>query len=98
MPKTPKIQDNLDKQLLEAMLNYELNNTRPKNPSDCQVRLEANRNILVRLEEFIEKNPDLRFIQALWAVGIIERDQDKFYEESVDTERKLDKTLLTSKS
>ena len=56
-------------------------------------RLPANREILKILSEYIDKNPDLRFIQALWALKIIDRDEpgiiDRFHEESMDTLKKL---------
>ena len=48
-------------------------------------RLEANREILLRLEGFLEANPDLRFIQALKVLAIIDEGKDKFHEESTQT-------------
>lgn len=53
--------------------------------TNYMTRLEANREIIIKVEDFLEKNPDMRFIQALWALNIIERDRDKFYEESETT-------------
>lgn len=53
-------------------------------------RLEANLKIVYYLEEFFKQNPDMRFQQALYGLNII-TNEDKFYEESVDTyERLLD--------
>lgn len=46
--------------------------------------------ILKIIEEEIEKNPDLRFIQLLWKLKIITR-EDCFYEESSETYKKLKK-------
>lgn len=59
-------------------------------------RQEANMNIIEAIKETAEAHPELRFIQLLWALGIINRDGqgnilDKFYEESVDTLSKLQK-------
>ena len=48
-------------------------------------RLEANREIILLLEDFLERNPDLRFVQALHALRIIDGNKDKFYEESKET-------------
>lgn len=49
-------------------------------------RIEANRKLLGLLEEALCKNPNLRFIQALWGLKIIDYDNngdiiDRFYEE-----------------
>ena len=35
-------------------------------------RLEYNRKLLKELESYIENNPNLRFIQALWGMKIID--------------------------
>lgn len=54
-------------------------------------RLQANRQILELLSDYIEQNPDIRFQQALWNLNIITRTgyakdkvliEDRFYEES----------------
>lgn len=57
--------------------------------SGCD-RLESNKEILIRLEDFLEANPDLRFIQALRALDIIEEGKDKFYEESQTTLKNIE--------
>lgn len=49
-------------------------------------RQKYNLEILGKLEGFLKEHPDFRFIQALWALGIIDRDEnnliiDRFYEE-----------------
>lgn len=49
-------------------------------------RQENNLKILQKLFALIMEEPDLRFIQALWTLGIIDRDgsleiRDRFYEE-----------------
>ena len=57
-------------------------------------RYEANKKILNILAQTIENNHDLRFIQVLWKLGIINicNDcfiEDRFYEESETTLKKL---------
>lgn len=47
-------------------------------------RYENNKKILTKMAEFIEKCPDMRFIQILWALGIV-NSEDRFYEESEKT-------------
>ena len=47
------------------------------------------------ISQYLLKNPEIRFIQALWSLGIIDRDScgvivDRFYEKSEDT---LDRIL-----
>lgn len=59
-----------------------------------RLRQESNLSILDEINEAIVKYPDMRFIQILWSLGIINRTstgyiEDKFYEESVDTLDKL---------
>lgn len=56
-------------------------------------RKEENKKLLKVLADYLENNPDIRFIQALWALGIIDREVidtsgfetsfivDRFYEE-----------------
>ncbi len=64
--------------------------------NDTTTRRKYNELILRELERAIKENPDLRFIQALWAVGLIDSDSqrdaegrfkviDRFFEESVAT-------------
>lgn len=53
-------------------------------------RLENNLKIVEEIRKFLYAYPDMRFIQALWALGIITRDkdfniEDKFYEEPGQT-------------
>ena len=48
-------------------------------------RIEANREILKRISEIVERFPDWRFHQILQNMGIENVGADKFYEESVDT-------------
>ena len=57
-------------------------------------RQEYNIKILQRLFSLIMNEPDLRFIQALWALGIIDRNndmeiKDRFYEEPEDTFKRV---------
>lgn len=49
-------------------------------------RQEANNKILNTLKVYLDKYPDIRFIQALWNLGLIDRNDstyivDRFYEE-----------------
>lgn len=53
---------------------------------DKKERKESNLILLKQLEAVLKSNPDLRFIQALFALRIIDQDQngnivDRFYEE-----------------
>lgn len=57
-------------------------------------RKEANQKLLEILKETLENNPELRFIQALWALNLIDMHSmgniasdivDRFYEESSTT-------------
>ena len=61
-------------------------------------RKQYNLEILNKLQEFLKEHPDFRFIQALWALDIIDRDEnnliiDRFYEEPDKTLGKVDKSL-----
>lgn len=51
-------------------------------------RYEYNKKILNIIKNEIEKNKDLRFIQLLWNLNIIDH-EDHFYEESKETFDKL---------
>jgi len=55
-------------------------------------RAESNKQIINLLDQFFKENPTIRFIQALHALSIIETD-DKFYEESTLTIKKLRECL-----
>lgn len=48
--------------------------------------------ILSQITDYIDKHPDVRFIQALWNLGIIDKN-DNFYEESECTLNKMKKGL-----
>lgn len=57
-------------------------------------RLKANEKILKILEQYINEHPDMRFIQILWALDIINMEnewliEDRFHEESEKTLEKL---------
>ena len=61
---------------------------------NTNMRQKYNLEILKKLQDFIEKHPEYRFHQALWAAGLVTRDKDlniidKFYEESEVTFDKL---------
>lgn len=67
-------------------------------------RKEENEKILGILKDYLESNPDVRFIQALWALGIIDREVidgsaheiyvpvDRFYEEPNETLKRITRT------
>lgn len=71
-------------------------------------RIEANKELLEILRETLCKNPELRFIQALWNLKIIDKEPswnpgevnppiDRFYEESVRTLERVETELIFSK-
>ena len=69
------------------MVNNMLNTT---------TRYENNVKILKYIAKYIDNNPQQRFIQILWNLGIINRNEydsmnieDKYYEESEITLKKL---------
>jgi uncharacterized membrane protein YkoI len=59
-------------------------------------RQEANKEILRRLEEIINKSPDLRFTQILWACGIevYSSGKDIFHEEPQKTLKRITDSSL----
>lgn len=69
--------------------------------STIKTRKEYNKKLLLLLEEEIDKNPEIRFIQLLYNTGIIGEKQDRFYEESKLTyhkvKRRLEKDLTEGK-
>lgn len=63
-------------------------------------RKEENEKLLKILKDYLEANPDIRFIQALWNLRIIDRDPvwnpgeinppiDRFYEEPGETLKRI---------
>lgn len=56
-------------------------------------RLKNNQEILQILNDTALKYPDMRFIQILWVLGIINKKdfliEDRFYEESEETLQKI---------
>lgn len=56
--------------------------------SKIKKRQVANLGIISLLSNIVEKHPELRFCQIL---TILNLDRDKFYEESVDTLKELQK-------
>lgn len=66
-------------------------------------REEYNLKILNILESFLKEHPDFRFIQALWALNIVNRNEnnqiiDRFYEESNITLDKIKNAFNKSNS
>ena len=70
---------------------------------ELKFRYKNNLIILNILREYLENNPDIRFIQALWNLGIIDRDSiwnigeinnpiDRFYEEPDETLKRISRT------
>lgn len=60
---------------------------------DKNERKENNLKILKKLESYLNKYPDIRFIQALWSLYIVD-ELDRFYEEpSVTIKRMVNKGL-----
>lgn len=56
-------------------------------------RKENNLKILKKLESYLNKYPDIRFIQALWSLHIID-ELDRFHEEpSITIKRMVNKGL-----
>lgn len=66
-------------------------------------RQEGNERLLELLREYLINNPDIRFIQALWNLRIIDRDPiwnpgeisnpiDRFYEEPEETLKRISRT------
>ena len=51
-------------------------------------RLEANRELLKLVSTVVEMYPDWRFQQVLWNMSIVDG-TDKFYEEPVDTLKRV---------
>ena len=60
-------------------------------------RQEYNLKIIQKIFALVMEEPDLRFIQALWALGVIDREnssldiKDRFYEEPEDTLERMEK-------
>ena len=60
---------------------------------DKNERKENNLKILKKLESYLNKYPDIRFIQALWSLHIVD-ELDRFYEEpSITIKRMVNKGL-----
>ncbi|MGM9530405.1 hypothetical protein [Intestinibacter sp.] len=60
---------------------------------DKNERKEDNLKILKKLESYLNKYPDIRFIQALWSLHIVD-ELDRFYEEpSITIKRMVNKGL-----
>lgn len=61
---------------------------------EYQHRQENNLAIVEELRKYFEEYPQMRFIQGLWSLGIINRDkyfviEDRFYEEPGQTLEKV---------
>lgn len=60
-------------------------------PAKHSDRSKYNLEILEEVKKFLEKQPDMRFIQALWALNIVGK-EDRFYEEPEITLAKVKKS------
>lgn len=60
-------------------------------PAKHSDRSKYNLEILEEVKKFLEKQPDMRFIQALWALNIVDK-EDRFYEEPEITLAKVKKS------
>lgn len=57
-----------------------------------KLRQLYNKMIIEKLSKYIEANEDIRFIQALQNLGIVDKDgADRFYEESLNTWKIVEK-------
>lgn len=56
--------------------------------STYAIRGKYNKECLRELTEFLKNHPEMRFIQALWALGIV-NNEDRFYEEPEVTLNKI---------
>lgn len=61
-------------------------------PAKHSDRSKYNLEILEEVKKFLEKQPDMRFIQALWALNIVDK-EDRFYEEPQVTLEKVKSAL-----
>lgn len=59
-----------------------------------KLRKQANFKILTRLAQIIECSPHLRFQQILSNYKVCELGKDKFYEESIETLKKLEHEMV----
>lgn len=62
-----------------------------------------NLQIIQEILSMVLDEPDLRFIQILWALGLTDRDEnmnikDRFYEEPEETLKRIKERLSSSKS
>ena len=67
-------------------------NTNKSKEYDRQ-RYENNKQILEILKNSIEENKNLRFVQILWMLNIVDN-TDRFYEEPTDTLKRCEKRIL----
>lgn len=81
-------------------------------PKQIRHRFRDNMAILTILEAYLRKHPEMRFIQLLWALDIINKNinkdvtdkfmtaeiEDRFHEESNITLKKIEQCLSSMKS
>lgn len=61
---------------------------------DCSDRHGYNLKILVTLTKFLMENPNIRFGQALWILGILDDSKDSFCEEPESMLRRIDDSKI----
>lgn len=54
-----------------------------------KTRYKYNKKILTLIEKEIENNKEIRFMQLMYNIGIVGEEQDRFYEESKSTYKKI---------
>lgn len=59
-------------------------------PKKKMTRYQANKQILEKLAELVEKYPDWRFNQILSNTDVVLEGQDMFYDESTETLERLE--------
>ena len=72
-------------------VNKEITADKTINAFDLE-RQKCNLEILGKLESFLKEHPDFRFIQALWALNIVDK-EDRFYEEPGKTLDKVNNAI-----
>ena len=64
-----------------------------KHLEQCKNRQINNKKLIELISDYVDKHPEMRFIQALWALKIIDRGEvgiiDRFYEEPDDTLKRI---------
>lgn len=70
---------------LVSNIAFELEKLQNSYKTKVLQRQFANRSLVDKLSNLVDKHPDLRFGQILIAYGFVKSDTDLFYEEPIDT-------------